>query len=37
MNFKDIALTKVNPIVGRAVYFALGFAVCLTLVVFGIV
>ena len=36
MNVKEIAMTEVNPVLGRAVYFALGFVSCLTLVVFGV-
>lgn len=35
MNVKEIAMIEVNPVLGRAVYFALGFVSCLTLVVFG--
>ena len=36
MVFKDIALIKVNPVLGRVVYFALGFAVCFTLVAYQV-
>lgn len=36
MNFKEIAMDEVNPILGRLVYFALGFVACFTLVAYNI-
>lgn len=33
---KKLALTQVNPVLGRVAYFALGFAVCFTLVAYQV-
>ena len=37
MAFKDVALIKGHPLLGRLAYFALGFAACFTLVSYQII
>jgi hypothetical protein len=36
MNLKEFLMQPVNPVLGRVMYFALGFAVCFALVSYQI-